>query len=290
MVFCVALLVSICPTVVLAKLTSWQTFYGDPAATKFANVQNFIPDTVADLERVWAVPIGDVLDGSGDLPATVRSASPIDASSTLYPGKPFRPIVALDPSTVADRWSYAGQSALRPLTQPAFKTRDVAYWDSGQTGVCEKRVNPGKMDAELHAVDADTGPLCAGFADGGVRDLNQYNTVNAKVPFLILQPPTVVGDTLMVGWAGKDREYPLTPPVNLVAIAVPALVQTTKMGLIFGLNREAGASIFPIEDRAMPAVCKHENVDSVVFTAGGNSILKPQVSDQLVTCGLGAGQ
>jgi len=38
---------------------------------------------------------------------------------------------------------------------------------------------------------------------------------------------------------------------------------------------------------AIPAVYTHQGVDYVVFVAGGNSILKPQVSDQVVAYRLG---
>ena len=39
------------------------------------------------------------------------------------------------------------------------------------------------MDARLHAVNADTGALCEGFGEGGVLNVDQWNTVNAVVPF-----------------------------------------------------------------------------------------------------------
>jgi len=337
----------------------WDTFNGNLANTKFADVDTFTPANVAELERVWEFHTGDVSDGSGDLPETVWSATPIYANETLYLGTPFYRILALDPATGAERWSYDSKSALEALTQPALKNRGVAYWESGQTGPCEKRVYLGTMDAELHAVDADTGELCADFAQGGVLNVNQWNTVNDKFPFSLLQPPTVVGDTLMLGWAGNDWAYSVAPPGNLMAIdartgtlnwdlsfipdalipvtgtaniwtsmsadpelglvyvpvsspspnywggnrtdpiplatsvtavdvetgevrwsqqivrhdiwdydtpsaatlvdierdgqTIPALVQTTKMGFIFVLNRETGEPIFPIEDRPVPA-------------------------------------
>jgi len=337
----------------------WDTFNGDLAGTKFADVDSFTPENVTELERAWEVHTGDVSDGSGDLPETVWSATPIYANETLYLGTPFYRILALDPATGAELWSYDSQSTLEALTQPALKNRGVAYWESGQTGPCEKRVYLGTMDAELHAVDADTGELCADFAQGGVLNVNQWNTVNDKFPFSLLQPPTVVGDTLMLGWAGNDWAYSVAPPGNLMAIdartgrlnwdlsfipdalipvtgtaniwtsmsadpelglvyvpvsspspnywggnrtdpiplatsvtavdvetgevrwsrqlvrhdiwdydtsapptlvdlerdgqTIPALVQTTKMGFIFVLNRETGEPIFPIEDRPVPA-------------------------------------
>lgn len=164
-----------------------------------------------DLERAWEVRTGDVSDGSGDLPETVWSATPIYANGTLYLGTPFYRILALDLATGAERWSYDSQSTLEALTQRGLKSRGVAYPESGQSGVCEKRVYLGTMDAELHAVDADTGLPCADFADNGVLNVNQWNTVNDKFPFSLLQPPTVVGDTLMLGWVGKDWEYAVAP-------------------------------------------------------------------------------
>ncbi|MFN3525690.1 MAG: pyrroloquinoline quinone-dependent dehydrogenase [Paracoccus sp. (in: a-proteobacteria)] len=201
-----------------AQQDSWTSFHGDLASTKFSNATTITPENVADLERAWDFRTGDVSDGSGDLVETVWSATPVYANSTVYLGTPFYRIIALDPATGEERWSYDSESTLEPLTQPALKNRGVAYWDGGQSGVCEKRVFLGTMDAELHAVDADTGQRCADFADGGVLNVNQWNQVNDVFPFSLLQPPLVVGDVLLLGWAGMDWEYSVAPPGNLLAI------------------------------------------------------------------------
>lgn len=205
-------------TPAIAQQPAWTAFHGDLASTKFSNADSFTPETVGDLERAWDYRTGDVADGSGDLPETVWSATPVYANGTLYLGTPFYRIVALDPATGEERWTYDSESALEALTQPALKNRGVAYWESGQTGACEKRVFLSTMDAELHAVDADTGLRCDGFADGGVLNVNQWNRVNDVFPFSLLQPPLVVGDTLLLGWAGMDWEYSVAPPGNLLAI------------------------------------------------------------------------
>ena len=202
----------------LAEQPRWDTYNGDLAATKFPDVASLTPETVGRLVRAWEVHTGDVSDGWGDLPETVWSATPIYANGTLYLGTPFYRILGLDPATGEERWSYDSRSTLEALTQPALKNRGVAYWESGAEGPCEKRVFLGTMDAELHAVDADTGARCEGFAGGGVLDVNQWNTENPRFPFSLLQPPTVVGDTLLLGWAGKDWEYAVAPPGNLLAI------------------------------------------------------------------------
>lgn len=201
-----------------AEQALWDTFNGNLAATKFADAPDLTPENMARLERAWEARTGDVSDGSGDTPATVWSATPIYANETLYLGTPFYRILALDPATGAERWAYDTKSALQTLTQPALKNRGVAYWESGSEGVCEKRVLIGTMDAKLHAVDADSGALCTDFGVDGVLNVNQWNETNAVFPFSLLQPPTVVGDTILIGWAGKDWEYTVEPPGNLIAV------------------------------------------------------------------------
>jgi quinoprotein glucose dehydrogenase len=203
-----------------AEQARWDTFNGTLAATKFADVDSFTPETVGNLERAWEVRTGDVSDGSGDVPATVWSATPIYANGTLYLGTPFYRIVALDPATGEQKWSYDSRSALETLTQPALKNRGVAYWESGAEGPCEKRVFLGTMDATLHAVDADTGQPCADFGENGVLNVNQWNETNDVFPFSLLQPPTIVGDRILMGWSGKDWAYTVEPPGNLMAVDV----------------------------------------------------------------------
>ena len=57
----------------------------------------------------------------------------------------------------------------------------------------------GTVDGKLFALDADSGKPCNNFADNGILDLNQWNTINAKYPLSVLQPPTVVGNHLLIG-------------------------------------------------------------------------------------------
>ena len=196
----------------------WTTFNGDAHATKYSPVDSFTPETIEDLERVWTVHTGDVSDGSGELPQSVWSATPIYANGMLYLGTPFYRILALDPATGEEIWSYDSQSELAALTQPALKNRGVGYWDSGEEGVCSKRVFLGTMDAHLHVVDADTGALCEEFSDGGILDVNQWNTTNDRWPLSLLQPPTIVNDHVVIGWAGMDWEYAEAPPGTLFSV------------------------------------------------------------------------
>ncbi|WP_052444914.1 pyrroloquinoline quinone-dependent dehydrogenase [Chromohalobacter japonicus] len=200
---------------------TWDSFHGQLNAQKYSPLDQINADNVGDLKKVWEVHTGDVSDGSGDLPPTVWSATPVFANDTLYIGTPFYRILALDPATGEQKWSFDTESSLEALTQPALKSRGVAYWEADdpvEGESCQKIVYLGTMDAQLFAVDADTGKKCTSFADNGVLNVNQWNDTHDKWPLSLLQPPTVVGDHLILGWAGKDWAFEQAPPGTVFSI------------------------------------------------------------------------
>ncbi len=200
---------------------SWATFNGDLMAQKYSQADQITPENVGNLEKAWEYHTGDVSDGSGDVPMSVWSATPLFVNDTLYLGTPFYRIIALEPDTGKEKWVFNPHAVLKALTQPDMKNRGVAYWqaDEPQQGqACQKIVYIGTMDAKLYGVDADTGKPCADFGDNGMVDVNQWNTVNNKWPLSLLQPPTVYHDTLFLGWAGKDWTDSAAPPGTVFAL------------------------------------------------------------------------
>jgi quinoprotein glucose dehydrogenase len=200
---------------------TWATFNGDLNAQKFSTADQITPENVKGLRKAWEYHTGDVSDGTGEKPMSVWSATPLFVNKTLYVGTPFYRIVALDPGTGKEKWKFDPHAVLKALTQPDLKNRGVAYWqaENVQGGMeCQKIVYIGTMDAKLYAVDADTGKSCSDFGQHGMVDVNQWNTVNAKWPLSLLQPPTVYHDTLYLGWAGKDWADEQAPPGTVFAL------------------------------------------------------------------------
>ncbi|EME7877987.1 pyrroloquinoline quinone-dependent dehydrogenase [Enterobacter hormaechei] len=200
---------------------TWDSFHGQLNAQKYSPLTQITADNVSKLTKVWEFHTGDVSDGKGDTPATVWSATPIFANDTLYIGTPFDRLIALDPGTGKEKWHYDTKSSRKALTQPVLKNRGVSYWQAKNPvkgEACQKMVYMGTVDGKLFALDADSGKPCSGFAENGVLDLNQWNTVNAKYPLSVLQPPTVVGNHLLVGWAGKDWAYAEAPPGTVFSV------------------------------------------------------------------------
>lgn len=200
---------------------TWDSFHGQLNAQKYSPLKQITTENVSKLKKIWEFHTGDVSDGKGDTPATVWSATPIFANETIYVGTPFDRLIALDPGTGKEKWHYDTKSPRKALTQPVLKNRGVSYWQAKNPvagEACQKIVYMGTVDAKLWALDADSGKPCENFADKGVLDINQWNTVNAKYPLSILQPPTVVGDHLMIGWAGKDWAYAEAPPGTVFTV------------------------------------------------------------------------
>ena len=245
-----AALVMTTAAVPVAAQDTWDTFHGQLSAQKYAPADQITADNVRRLERQWTVHTGDMSDGSGELPPTVWSATPIYANDTLYLGTPFYRIFALDPATGEQKWVYDSQSRLEALTQPALKSRGVAYWEDSETsdGPCAKRVYIGTMTATMHAVDADTGEPCMDFGEDGILDVNQWNVENARWPLSLLQPPTVVGDVLVTGWAGKDWATAEAPP-----------------GTVFGIDARTGEKRWEVN--FLPEDVRNESGTANVWTA-----------------------
>ncbi|ENY0883070.1 pyrroloquinoline quinone-dependent dehydrogenase [Enterobacter hormaechei] len=229
---------------------TWDSFHGQLNAQKYSPLTQITADNVSKLTKVWEFHTGDVSDGKGDTPATVWSATPIFANDTLYIGTPFDRLIALDPGTGKEKWHYDTKSSRKALTQPVLKNRGVSYWQAKNPvkgEACQKMVYMGTVDGKLFARDADSGKPCSGFADNGVLDLNQWNTVNAKYPLSVLQPPTVVGNHLLVGWAGKDWAYAEAPP-----------------GTVFSVNAQTGKLEWTFE--AIPAEIRKRTGTANVWT------------------------
>lgn len=209
------------PIPLVPEKPTWDSFHGQLNAQKYSPLDQITADNVGELEKVWEYHTGDISDGSGDIPATVWSATPVFANDTIYIGTPFYRLIALDPGTGEEKWSFDTKSSREALTQPVLKNRGVSYWEAENPVAgepCQKIVYMGTMDAQLFALDADTGELCKGFADNGVLNVNQWNDTHAEWPLSVLQPPTVVGDHLMLGWAGMDWAYEQAPPGTIFSL------------------------------------------------------------------------
>ena len=215
------------PTGTQAQSDQWPTFSGDAKAQKYSPATQITPQNVGRLRKAWSIHTGDVSRGGKNekRARTSWSATPIFVNDMLYVGTPYARILAIAPSTGVIKWSYDPKTDVRKLK--IIKSRGLAYWREKHPAPnrpCQKIIYVGTENSKLHAVSADTGKPCTGFGRNGVLDIGQWNTINPSLELLIRQPPAVVGDTLVIGWASEDLALEKSPP-----------------GTVFGVDARTGA-------------------------------------------------
>ena len=155
--------------------TSGWPSYGGQNSQHYSALDQINRANVEQLKPAWTHHSGDVSDGrSGDWGFSSLQVTPIVTNNSLYYCTPFGRVFSLDPETGAERWVFDPQlknkrSGLYPLV-----CRGVSYWENTGTPLpaCNKRILYGTRDAELIALDADTGLPCQDFANSGRQALH----------------------------------------------------------------------------------------------------------------------
>ena len=149
----------------------------------------------------WIYRTGDY--GVGD--AAARSEStPLFVDGTLYVSTPFGRVIALDPDTGAERWSFDPRVDLSG-EYGDFANRGVSTWVDPQTRA--RRIFVATIDSRLIALDAVTGKPCSDFGVNGEVNLERdlTNAPRWKGEYEITSPPAILHDLVIVGSAIGDN-------------------------------------------------------------------------------------
>src|SRR5262249_48382556 len=131
---------------------------------------------IAQLQVAWEYHTGDVSDGSGGRRKSAFETTPIVADGTMYLTTPFNRVVALDPETGREKWSFDPKVDLQTPYSEGLINRGVTQWtDPSKAGgdACRRRIFLATIDARLFALDAASGQSCIDFGDGGQIDLTR---------------------------------------------------------------------------------------------------------------------
>ena len=125
------------------------------------------PTNVGALRVAWSYRHGDVSDGSDGTTRTSFNATPIVVDDALYFCTGLNRVIALEPETGRELWTFDPKTALRKLEGPY--RAPVAAWRTGRataaarTRACATRIFTGTIDSELIALDAQTGRAVRGL-------------------------------------------------------------------------------------------------------------------------------
>ncbi len=191
-------------TTLAAQDGDWAHYGRDPGGQRFSPLTAINRGNVATLRTAWTFRTGDAY-APKESRATAHEATPLYIDGTLYLSTPLGRVIALDPVTGRERWSFDGK-APRDKGYGDFASRGVSTWTS-RTG--ERRIIVATIDARLIALDAKTGTPATGFGVGGTVDLRQGLRIppprDGFADYQQTSPPAVIGDTIVVGSSVADN-------------------------------------------------------------------------------------
>ena len=191
--------------------TDWPSYGGDPGGQRFAEVADVTKDNVTRLRPAWRYASGDFSDGKGDVASTSAfEVTPILVEGTLYFCTPFNRVIALDPATGSERWTFDPRIDLTGRYANQLVCRGVAHWRDPRAAAgarCAARIFTATNDAFLHALDAASGSPCRDFGEQGRVDLSRgVGSTRWKGEYQVTSPPALAGDLVIVGSAVSDNQ------------------------------------------------------------------------------------
>lgn len=188
MVMCILVIVLVLLVIifVFVQQVEWIGFYGDKMVQKYLYLIQIMLENVGQLEKVWELYIGDVLNGKGDIFGMVWFVMFIVVNDMVYIGMLFYCVIVFELDIGCVKWIYDLQILLKVLIQFELKNCGVIYWvvSDGLIGICFKWIYLGMMIGQIYVLDVDIGELCQDFGEGGILDVNQWNCFD--VNFLLL--------------------------------------------------------------------------------------------------------
>jgi quinoprotein glucose dehydrogenase len=188
----------------------WPVTGGDPGGARYSRLSDIDRGNVGRLRIAWTYRHGDYRSG-GILPdrffkGTAFEATPIVVEDRLIFSTPFNRVIALDPETGAELWTFDPKIDKDRRFGNMMINRGVAYWrDANGAGSCGSRIFLATLDARLIALDPATGQRCASFGRSGeVNLLDGIENVVDPWEYNVTSPPTVVGDIIVVGSSIAD--------------------------------------------------------------------------------------
>jgi quinoprotein glucose dehydrogenase len=196
---------------------NWPHYGGGAGGTRYSPLDEINRGNVANLEVAWTYRTGD-FDASpvgGDTPCnechgsdSKFEATPILNANRLYLSTPLNRVIALNPASGQELWSYDPGIKLDVSRSEGFVSRGVSFWQDSNgiaTDPCYHRIFMPTVDARLIALDAITGEPCQDFGDGGTVRLDLGVGDVQEGQYGVTSPPPIVGDAVIVGSAIGDN-------------------------------------------------------------------------------------
>lgn len=189
---------------------------GQQMGSKYSTLQQINRDNVADLELAWEYRTGDLPPGElgGSLISFQDQPSLIEGNLVVCSTK--RRVVALDPTTGEERWSF--DPGNEPLNTQ--KCRGVTHWvdrEADPDSSCQSRILVTASNNRLLAIDARNGQACTDFGTDGEVVIEPSMPELWPGEVLPSSRPALVNDVLVVGGMVADNQRQHAPSGRVMA-------------------------------------------------------------------------
>lgn len=188
----------------------WPHYADQAGGMRFSPLTQINKSNVARLKIAWIFHTGDISRGENGRRKSSFESTPIMVDGTLYVSTPFSRVIALDPTTGKEKWSYDPHLDLDASYADGLINRGVSTWldpERPPGAACRRRIFIGTIDARLIALDAATGKPCADFGVHGQVDLTAgIKGIDHVGQYEETSPPAVIDDLVITGSGISDND------------------------------------------------------------------------------------
>ncbi len=183
----------------------WPAYGRDPGGSRYSPLKQIDRANVDQLKTAWTYRTGaEEVKAAASRNAAFES-TPILVDGTLYLTTPYSRVIALDPATGVERWTYDPRVSLE-RRYSELTSRGVSAWPAVDSSVkAARRIFVATIDARLIALDAATGKPVESFGEQGQVDLTRDVRMAGPGNYQVTSPPAVIGDLIVVGSAIGDN-------------------------------------------------------------------------------------
>ena len=214
------LLVCIAPSA-YSQTIEWPFYGADDGGQRHSQADQITAENVDQLKIAWTYRTGDIDLENPE--GTSFENTPLMVNDRLYVCTPHNWVIALDPSSGAELWTYDSQQEQAINYGNHYVCRGVAFWQDAEPSadmLCRQQIVMATNDARLIALDADTGTPCPKFGINGQVNMGPTAPVVYAGEFQITSAPVIVGDVIIVGSAISDNVRADAPPGTVRAYDV----------------------------------------------------------------------
>ncbi|MEP7272060.1 MAG: pyrroloquinoline quinone-dependent dehydrogenase [Acidobacteriota bacterium] len=189
--------------------TDWPAYGRDAGGTRYSTLKQIDRTNVGTLKVAWTYRTGAEEVKAASAANAAFESTPILVGGLLYLTTPYSRVIALDPATGVERWSFDPKVPL-DRRYSEMTSRGVSTWPAAndarpQVKGMARRILVATLDARLIALDAVTGKLVPDFGENGQIDLTQGVRIAARGDYQVTSPPAVIGDVVIVGSSIGDN-------------------------------------------------------------------------------------